>query len=106
MAWSKYAILVLCTVVILTTGFVGGKVGYTVNGVPHGGTDYVEAQTDNPWIPNFIEGIIDALGDAFGFLWDMLLFNIDDVPYFINMIFVVMSLVVLFIIVSLVRGTN
>lgn len=105
MGWTKYGILIAIFCIIAVVSIFGSQAGYTVDGVPKGATEYVVEDTDNPWIPNFIENILDTVGESFGFLWDMLTFQIDGMPVFINFVFIGMSLVVLLILVSLIRGT-
>jgi len=95
---TKYNVLLGLLCVIFTVSAFGGHFGYTVNGVPQGG---MVEQTS----PGAL-GVVDWIFDSIGFFFSMVAFRVDGVPAFINAIFVIMSIMVVVLIVSLIRGTD
>ena len=107
---SKYGLLFFLLVVIVTVSIFGGYFGYEVSGVPKG----FEVQARQPgWWTNVIEfwglgGVGDTVAftmAAIGFLFCMATFQVDNMPVFISMVFVIMSLLTGFLIVNVIRGT-
>jgi len=98
MALSKYSLLLGLLIVMVVTGLFGSHFGYTVNGVPQGGVLMEEA-------PGVL-GIFSWVWSGITFMFQMVTFRVDGMPIFIGVIFGVMSVMVVFLIVSLVRGSN
>lgn len=92
MSWSKLGVLMLFICIIFTVAIFGAHFGYTVNGVPKGGD--IEGKPG-------ILGAIEWGWNAIGFLWDMMTFQVDDCPDIMGYIFAAISLICLFIIVSI-----
>lgn len=82
--------------VIGVTGLVGSHFGYTVNGVPRGAGVAAGA-------PGIL-GIVEWVWSGIVFLFDMAIFRVDDMPIFIGMIFGIMSIMTIFLIITLIRG--
>lgn len=91
MGWTKLAVLTLFLIVIFTVSVIGGHFGYTVDGVPQGGA--IESE------PGFL-GAISWAWNGLGFFYNMVAFNIDGVPTEISVIFLIMSLITIYMIVS------
>lgn len=92
MNWSRLAILTLLFVIIFTVSIFGGRFGYTVNGVPQGGT--VEGK------PGILMAIIWGW-NALQFFFDMIFFQVDGMPEVFSFIFLLMALISIYILVSL-----
>lgn len=103
---TKYDVLIMLLVVILVSSIIGGQLGYTVNGVPQGASDYISEEENNPWIPDFIEGFTDAIGATVGFVWHMITFGIDGVPFWVSMVFLAMNLLTLYLGYNAIRGNG
>lgn len=108
---TKYGLLMFLLVVMMTVSIFGGYFGYTVRGVPQG----VSVERSEPtWWENSLEfvglgalvGVMSFTWNAIGFLFNMATFQIDNMPVFISVIFLIMSILVVAIIVSLIRGTD
>lgn len=98
MGWTSYAVLALMLVIILTVSVFGGHFGYTVNGVPKAGA----VSGNNP-------GLLGALGwvwDSVQFFFDILSFRIDGMPSWFSAVMIFMLLMVVFILIKLIRGTD
>lgn len=98
MSITSYGLLLLLLVVMATVGGIGGYAGYTVSGVPQGG-----AMSEST--PGIL-GVIEWVWDSIAFLFNMATFQVDNMPAVINVIFVVMSLMTVFLIVKLARGSD
>lgn len=92
MSWSKLGVLILMLVIIFTVSLFGGHFGYTVDGVPKGG-DISEA-------PGIL-GAISWAWNGLAFVYDMMSFQVDNMPVIINTIFLIMGLVTLFLFVTM-----
>lgn len=99
MQLTRYAVLLALVIIIVTTGLVGGHFGYTVHGVPQGGG---VLQGSNPGIVGFFDWVWDSIV----FLFNMTTFQVDGMPVFISAVFLVMSVMMFFLIISLVRGSE
>jgi len=95
---SKYDLLGGLLAVMITSGLVGGHFGYTVNGVPYGGT--IAEGTPG------ILGLVEWVWNGIYFMFQMVTFRIDGMPVGVNCVFIVMSLLSIFLIVSLIRGVH
>ena len=84
MGWSKYALVTLILILIMTMGAFGSHFGYEVDGVPQGGD----------------------VGTTPQFLWDMATFQIDGMPPLMAGIFDIIVILIVFVIVNWIRGTN
>lgn len=83
---SSYEVLLILLVMNLTIGLFGNHFGYSVNGV------VVEAG--------------NTLGLDWGFLFNLLIFNVDGVPFFLSLVFLVMQVMAGMIIVNIIRGAH
>jgi hypothetical protein len=89
MSISNTGLLFALMVIISVVSFFGAYVGYTTNGN--------------------LEGIntADASSTAtevLSFIFNMVSFNIDNMPFFINIIFTIISILTLYLIYSSIRG--
>ncbi len=94
---SKYSLLLLLLLIIFSTSIFGGHMGYTVDGMPQGSI------TSNESDP----GTFGAFGwawDSAKYMFHMSTFQVDSMPVWIASIFTIMSLMVTFLIISLIRG--
>jgi hypothetical protein len=87
---TKYAVLLGLLIIIVTVAQFGAHFGYTVNGVPQAGAV--------PGESSWYDGIV--------FMFTMVTFGIDGVPGFLSAIFLIMNIMVLYLIISLIRGTD
>jgi hypothetical protein len=94
---TKYGILVGLLVIMITSALFGAHFGYTVNGAPA-----IITMSEAPGEMN----LWDWIWNGAEFLFNMVTFQIDDMPVVVNSLFLIMSLLVVVIIVSLVRGTE
>jgi hypothetical protein len=85
---NSYVVVTVVAVLDLVVAFFASMVGYTVNGSVTAGSA--------TW----------SWTDMVGFLWDMISFNIDGMPFLISAAFIVMNLLSLFVLVKLIRGTD
>lgn len=92
MGWTKLGVLALFLVIIFTVSAFCSHFGYTVDGVPQAG--FIEGQ------PGLL-GAVQWAWDGLGFLFNMMTFQIDGVPELIGIIFIIMSILSLFIVVSI-----
>ena len=92
MGWSKLGVLALLLVIIFTVSVFCGHFGYSVDGVPQGGI--VEGK------PGLL-GAVQWGWDALVFLFNMMSFQIDGVPELIGIVFIIMSLLSAFILVTI-----
>lgn len=93
---SSYSVLISLLTIQLTVGAFGGYAGFTVNGVP-----YEIMQLEQP---NLVT-IASWAWNSVSFMWHMVTFNVDGVPAFLNLVFLLMGLTTLFLIVKLARGS-
>jgi len=107
---SKYGLLLGLLIIMVVASIFGGHFGYSVSGVPHG---WEAAQAGSSWWGNVLEfwgfgAVMDVVAftlESINFMFNMALFRIDNMPAFISVIFLVMSLMTAYLIVNLVRGT-
>jgi len=92
MGWTKLGTLAFFLVIIFTVSVFCGHFGYTVDGVPQGAS--IEGQ------PGLL-GAISWASDAFGFLFNLMTFQVDNTPELIGIIFIIMSLLSLTILVMM-----
>jgi hypothetical protein len=95
---SKYALLLGLLITIFFTGLMGGHFGYTVNGVPQSGN----LSASEPGIL----GVLSWSWEGIKFMFSMVTFRVDGMPAFVSVIFVIMSIMTIFLIVSLIRGND
>jgi len=93
---SKYDVLGGLVIVQFFTGMIGSHFGYLVNGMPSGATTSA-AQPG-------ILGIIEWVWDSMVFMFQMVTFQVDNMPAAITVIFVAMAIMTVFLIISLIRG--
>lgn len=93
---TKYSVLLGLLIVQCFSGLIGGHFGYTVNGVPQGGAVSAVA-------PGIL-GVVEWVWDSMIFMFHMVTFQVDGMPAFVNIIFIIMSIMTVFLIVSLIRG--
>lgn len=98
MSLSSYGLLIFLLLVIFSVSFFGSLAGYTVNGVPLGGSLSTEAPG--------IFGIIEWVWDSLEFLYNMMSFQIDGMPIYINMVFLGLSLLTSYLVLRLIRGVS
>ena len=114
MGWTKLGVLTLLLFIIFTVSAFGNHFGYTVDGVPKGGTEYLEYEQEHwseaeygfdvvteywnelRWAKRSMEK-----GNALTFYIDMMQFKVDGVPAELELVFMGMSLLCIFILVSL-----
>ena len=114
MGWTKLGVLTLLLFIIFSVSMFGNHFGYTVDGVPHGGQQYLEYEsrhwseaeygldvvteywTELRWAKRQL-----GTGNAFTFFVDMVTFQVDGVPVELGVVFIMMSLVTLFIAISM-----
>jgi len=96
MSLSKYSLLLGLLIVISFSGLIGSHFGYTVNGVPQGAGISETA-------PGIL-GVVEWVWDSMVFMFNMVVFRVDGVPAFVGVIFIVMSIMTVFLIISLIRG--
>jgi hypothetical protein len=84
MSHTTQGIFFFLIVFILTVSIFGGHFGWTTNGVPQGG--------DN------------ILLDTFDFFASMITFNIDGLPVILNVVWLIINLLTLFIGFLILRG--
>jgi len=102
---AKFLMFLLLYIVVATTLiaiFATGLMG--ASGVPYATVDYrpPENETDNYFIPNFIENAIDTGGMATAFLgaiYNILLYNVSEeiLPLWANVIFIKIPLLILIV---------
>ena len=95
---NKYTIIIGCLVIIAVVAAVGGAAGYTVDGVPVSSG----LETSRPGIL----GVVSWVWNSLAFLFTMMTFQVDGMPWWIVMVFYIMSMMVAYVIVNLVRGTD
>lgn len=93
---TKISLLALCVIIMLTVGYIGQHMGYTVDGVPQG-----DIAIDQP---TGLLGQLDALVDSFKFIWHMSSFGIDGMPPLISLIFLLIDIMVVIVIFMIIRG--
>lgn len=84
MGWTKIGLLLIILILILTVNYFGNHFGYTVQGVPQGGS---------------VEGSTPSIFDL-SFMWDLMSFQIDGVPDYVSIVFIIVSLLALYILVT------
>jgi len=94
---SKYDVLGGLLIVQFFTGMIGSHFGYTVNGMPQGAL--VSASE-----PGLL-GVVEWVWDSMVFMFQMVSFQIDNMPAAISVIFVVMGIMTVWLIINLIRGT-
>ena len=105
-------------VLIFTVSIFGNYAGYTVDGVPQGHeareADRGVVAIDIPWYEDEYrlfgageeDSAMDFISDTVGYFMDMVSFSVDGMPHEMSIIFLVMSLLVLFILGCAVRGAG
>lgn len=78
-------------------------VTYVVNATG-GSTDIVEEPTQ--FEVGGVTLVLDAIKDFLGTFWDIMTFQVPDLPYWISMLMYISSFVMFLLIVSLIRGTD
>lgn len=92
-----YLILLAILIINFTVSQMGLFVGYTVNGV-------AVSSSVNSGAPGIL-GIIEWVWDSLGFMWNLITFQVDDIPSLIGAIFLIIQLMLIFIIIKLIRGS-
>lgn len=93
---TAYSLFISLVTIQLVVGMFGGYAGYTAHGVPHEIASLVQ--------PNLVT-IATWVWNSVNFMWDMITFDIDGMPAFINMVFLLMAMSSVFLLVKLVRGS-
>ena len=93
---SKYDVLGGLIIVQFFTGMMGSHFGYTVNGMPEGAL----ISSGQPGLL----GVVEWVWDSMVFMFQMVSFQVDNMPAAVSVIFVVMAIMTVFVIISLVRG--
>jgi hypothetical protein len=96
MGWTNYALTALLVVIQGVVGLFGSYFGYTVDGVPMAG--YVSGESPG------IFGVVEFIWESIEFYFNMLTFQVDDMPIFIGMIFIIMGIMTVVLIINLIRG--
>lgn len=118
MGWTKYGLFGAILVVIFTVSIFGAYAGYSVEGVPQSGDEYLKAEYSEwreagyghdvvfEYWKQFIRETtaLDSVWKAMGFFFAMISFRMDGMPEFISAFFIVISLLSLYLFVSLIRG--
>lgn len=103
---TKYGLLFFFLIVMVTVSIFGSYAGYEVNGVPQEQWETGKLQLDW-WNPlTWIVDVLNWIWGCISFLFYMVTFQIDGMPGPVSMIFIVTSLMVAFLIISLIRGTE
>lgn len=56
--------------------------------------------------PTGILAAFDFIGDSIGFIWNSVTFQLTDIPVFLNALIAIPAYMAVFIVISLVRGTE
>lgn len=97
MSISRYGLMALLLTIMATVSGFSSYAGYTVQGEPQGG---LVASAPG------ILGVITWVWDSMKFMFQMVTFQVDNMPMVVSVIFGVMSFMVVFLIVSTIRGTE
>lgn len=97
MAISSYGLLLFLTVMIAVVSGFGSLAGYSVAGIQQAGLSG-EA-------PGLL-GVVQWIWDSVQFMFHLATFQVDNMPAFISMIFVIISLMTGFLIIKLIRGSS
>lgn len=107
-----YGILISLTVIQLVVALFGGYAGYTIGGIPHGGFQmpggwyFGAVEIPSGWSVGMLEswGLGDWIVDTINFAFNMSTFNVDGVPEWMSMIWVIMNLLWIVMVVRFIRG--
>lgn len=91
---TREGLLSLFVLVLLCTSVFGAFAGYSV-----GGVDY-SMSTDEPELLT----IVDWAWDSMTFLFNIATMQVDNVPFWVSAIFQFMSIMTIYLIVTIVRG--
>lgn len=91
---SREGLFATFTIILIVVSYIGAKVGYTVDSIPQG---------FSPEDPS-IFGIVEWTWDSLQFMFNMITFRIDGMPYEISLIFVFISIITLLLLVQIIRG--
>jgi len=94
---NKYSLIVGFLVVMGVVGAFGASAGWTVNGVPMGHTI-----SGSPTVWGALAWVFSALQ----FMFQMMTFQVDGMPFWIVLVFYFMSMTVAYVLINLVRGTE
>jgi len=96
MGLTDYGLLLILIIVQTVVGAFGTYIGYSVNGV--------QITTTEESSPGIL-GIIEWVWESIQFMFNMIAFQIDGMPHFISLIFIVMAIMTIYLIVKLIRGS-
>ncbi len=96
MGISSYGLLLFLVIMIAVVSGFGSCAGYTVAGIEQAG---ISSEA-----PGLL-GVVDWVWDSLQFMFHLSTFQVDNMPGFIGVIFVIMSLMTVFLIVKLIRGS-
>jgi len=117
---SKTGLLIALLFIMMVTGLFGTHFGYTVQGQPQGGAaasipEYESCSGGSGIdlffcrIGAFFINVGRGLGwffNSIGFLFRLVTFQVDGMPVFVSSIFVVISVLAVWLIVGVVRGLS
>ena len=89
---------IFCAIAILCLMLFGGALGVNISG----GIETTTVSTQAP-------GILGALGwvwDSIAFFFAMIFFQVPGMPEWLSMIFLLMTLFMVYLLVKLIRGTG
>lgn len=92
---SQESLFAFCVIVLLVTAFFGPVLGYSVNGIEYG-LSSSDATTATP---------VEWVADSLGFMWNLISFQIDGMPYIITIIFQFISIMLAYLGAKLIRGS-
>jgi hypothetical protein len=110
---DRFLLAALLFIVIVTVGFFGQHMGYTVDGVPAGGVNLKE-WTDYPFFsPQLIVGFWEhiftdtdhpIIAATIDYIYNFTTFQIDDVPAWLTLIVDLLVVLALILVFTLIRG--
>jgi len=97
MSITSYGLLLFLLVIIAVVSAFGSCAGYTVSGV-----EQAAVSTSAPGLL----GVIDWMWESLKFMFNMTTFQVDNMPAFLSVIFIIMQLMTLFLIYRSIRGNS
>lgn len=95
MSISRYGLMALLLTIMATVSGFSSYAGYTVQGELQGGVA--------EGAPGIL-GVVTWVWESMKFMFQMVTFQVDNMPMVVSVIFGVMSLMVVYLIVSTIRG--
>lgn len=92
------SLLVICLVIIACIMVFGGNLGLSYSGT----IDKPESNTEQPGLLN----LFDWIWTGVGFYFQIISFSVPDMPYWVSLIFLIITLIPLVLLLKFVRGTG